>query len=109
MLLDFAHMKETAYPHFKGGEKALLGNMFADERNRIIAGRLEPGASIGLHTHDTSSEIVYILSGTGTALLNGAPEHLAPGVCHYCPKGSAHTVLNDGSEDLVFFAVVPQR
>ena len=31
------------------------------------------------------------------------------GYCHYCKKGSSHTLVNDGEEELVFFAVVPQQ
>ena len=72
-------------------------------------GTLVPGASIGLHTHETNSEIVYILRGTGTAWIDGETELLRPGVCHYCPKGHRHGMINDGTEDLVLFTVVPEH
>ena len=83
--------------------------MFADGCNRIMRGRLEPGCSIGLHTHEGSSEIVYVLSGTGKALYGGGEERLAPGDCHYCPEGHAHSLVNDGTQTLEFFTVVPQH
>lgn len=51
MLLEFARMEETIIPHFYGGEKETAARMFADERVRILYGRLAPGASIGIHTH----------------------------------------------------------
>lgn len=96
--------------HFKGGEKTTKAQMFVDDLNRImVRGVLEPGASIGLHTHEDSSEIVYILSGNGKALYDDGEERLAPGDCHYCPKGHSHSLINDGGEDLVFFAVVPNQ
>ena len=63
----------------------------------------------GLHTHEGSSEIVYVLSGTGKALYGGGEERLAPGDCHYCPEGHAHSLINDGTQTLKFFAVVPQH
>ena len=34
-------------------------------------------------------------------------ERVEAGVCHYCPKGHTHSMINDSDEDLVFFAVVP--
>ena len=109
MLIDFEKMDITVLPNFKGGEKQMESHMFVDENNRIMHSRLVPGASIGEHIHDTSSEMIFILSGTGTAVTDGVAEKCTPGTCHYCPKGSAHTLINDGNTDLIFFAVVPQQ
>ena len=80
-----------------------------DVDNKIMRSVLAPGASIGLHTHETSSEVMYFLSGTGKVLYDGVWEPVAPGTCHYCPKGHSHSLVNDGMEDLVTFAVVPEH
>jgi len=109
MYIDLTKLPITELEHFNGGEKIFRAHMHIDEQNRILLGRLEPGASIGLHTHETSSEIIWFLSGSGKAICDGIEERVAPGGCHYCPKGHAHTLINDGSEDLTFFAVVPQQ
>jgi len=83
---------------------------YADElENRIIFGRLEPGASIGLHTHENGSEFIFVLQGRGTALYDYGQEELIPGICHCCPKGHSHSLMNDGSNDLLFFAVVAKQ
>ncbi len=108
-MIDFKNMPDTILPHFKGGEGQMVAKMFNDDQNRILYATLAPGHSIGLHTHDTSSEIMYFLSGTGKVITDGIPETVAPGLCHYCKKGSAHTLINDGEENLIFFAVVPQQ
>lgn len=108
-MIDFNTMQEAALGGFKGGEGTFYARMIADENNRFIRGRLEPGASIGLHTHEGNSEIIYVLSGTGTAILDGTEETLTAGQAHYCPMGHTHTLLNRGTEDLIFFAVVPQH
>ena len=107
MLLQFNEMEDNVIPRFKGGEGQLSAKMFVDADNKILRGTLAPGSTIGLHTHEDSSEVVYILSGTGKALCGGEEEPLAPGACHYCPDGCSHTLINDGREDLVFLAVVP--
>ena len=109
MLIDFNKLSESVMPQFKGGVGDTRAHMYVDEANRIMITRLVPGTSIGLHTHESSCEIIYILSGLGKALCDGAEETLCPGFCHYCPKGSAHSIINDGAEDLLFFAAVPQQ
>lgn len=111
MILDFNTMEETVIEHFKGGEKSLKAQMFFDGKNRILHGVLVPGATIGLHTHDTSSEIIFILSGKGTVIEDGTPQEITCGMCHYCEKGHSHTLINekDATEDLVFYAVVPEQ
>lgn len=108
-MLNFKDMPDTVLEHFKGGEGCTIAKMFVDDLNRIMVGKLQPGCSIGMHTHDTSSEIIYVLEGIGTTILDGVTETLLPGDCSYCKKGSTHTLINQGSEDLVFFAVVPQQ
>ena len=112
MRLDFVNMEAERIPHMRGGEKEVALKSYSDGKNKIMLGRLIPGATIGLHTHETNSETVYILSGTGKMLCDGVYEDLAPGVCTYCPKGHQHSLMNDnpeGSDDLVFFAVVPEQ
>lgn len=109
MLLDFNAMEETVIPHFLGGEGEIHAKMFVDERNRILHGVLPPGSSIGYHTHETSSEIVYILSGTGKVKVEDGEEPLRPGDCHYCSRGRAHSLINNSEGPLEFFAVVPNQ
>lgn len=107
MVIKFSEMEEKQLPAFYGGEGVFCAKMHVDGQNKILRGRLVSGASIGLHAHEPSSEIIFILSGTGKCLCDGREEILSAGDCHYCPKGSNHTLLNDGAEDLIFYAVVP--
>nr|WP_325183153.1 cupin domain-containing protein [uncultured Oscillibacter sp.] len=112
MLIEFDKMEPQIIPHMRGGEKEVQARMYTDPQNKIMRGRLIPGASIGMHTHETSSEIIYVLSGKGKILYDGGCEPLEPGSCHYCPKGRAHSLMNDspeGGEDLRFFAVVAEQ
>lgn len=109
MIIDFEKMEETRIPNFKGGQKDTIAKLRTDELGKIMYGRLEPGASIGLHTHETSSETIYILSGKADFLYDGGTEEAAAGECHYCPKGHSHSMINNGEEDLVFFAVAPEQ
>ena len=107
MLIEFDKMEEQTIPHFQGGEGAFLTKMRVDELGKILRGRLEPGSTIGMHTHDASSEIIYILAGEGKVLYDGEYEPLSAGSCHYCPRGHSHSLINDSDGMLEFFAVVP--
>lgn len=109
MLLDFHAMEETVLPRFLDGEGILRAKMRVDELGKIMRGVLEPHSSIGYHTHATSSEIIYILSGTGKVRYDDGEEPLKPGDCHYCPKGHTHSLINDTDGLLEFFAVVPNQ
>lgn len=109
MTIDFNNMEETALPNFKGGEKELCAKMFWDGTNRIMRGRLVPGASIGEHTHDTNCEILFVLSGEGTIMDDGIKTPIHSGQCTYCPKGHSHSLINTGTEDLIFYAAVPNQ
>ena len=108
MNFNYNEQEYEEFPNFKGGEKSLYAKMFHDEKNRIIYGKLIPRASIGVHTHETNSEIIYITKGTGRVLMDGEYEKLEAGMCHYCPKGHTHSLMNDSDAELEFFAVVPE-
>lgn len=109
MKIEFNTIPLTVSPHFQGGNKDFAAHIYQDEQVKILHGCLVPGASIGRHTHQTNSEIIYILSGSGTMLFDETEEYLPAGSCHYCPKGHSHSLQNRGEEDLIFFAVVPEQ
>ena len=108
MKIDFTKMEEVANPRFKGGEGDTMFRTFNDGTNKIMRGRLDVGCSIGYHSHETNSEIIYILSGEARCLYDEGEERLVPGQCHYCPKGHSHSLINaSATKPLTFFAVVP--
>jgi len=109
MIVPFNELEEKELKAFKGGMGALNAKIYADGQNKILLARLVPGATVGVHRHETSSEIIFILSGAAKAICDGKEELLFAGDCHYCPKGSEHCLINAGEEDLRFFAVVPEQ
>lgn len=109
MKLAYSEIETELFPNFKGGEGNLHAKMFSDGKNRILYGRLEPNSTIGMHCHETNSEIIYILSGDGKCICDGQTEYFKPGDVHYCPKGHQHSLQNNSSKDsLEFFAVIPE-
>lgn len=109
MIIRFDEMDLTVLPAFKGGEKEYRAKMFFDGSNRIMHGTLIPGASIGMHTHEDSSETIFIIKGHGTLIDDGETQKVSEGDCLYCPKGHTHSLINDSDSDLQFYAVVPMQ
>lgn len=109
MLIQFDELSQSVLDHFNSGEGRLIAKIFNDGTNKILQGMLEPGSTVGLHTHTGTSETIFILSGTGKVLYDGVYETIQAGSCHYCPEGHAHSLINDSEGDLHFVAVVPKH
>lgn len=105
MKINFSEMETQRFPSFKGGSGEFIVKMFTDSA-KIMRGTLEPGSTIGYHKHEGNCEIIYILSGRGKCLYEDGEETLSAGDAHYCPNGKSHSLINNGVENLEFFAVV---
>lgn len=109
MLIDFNDIKEIKIPGMNSGTGEMSAKMYMDEFGKIIPCRIHKNGSIGLHKHETSDDINYVVSGTGLAECDGKTEILVSGTCHICRKGSEHSIKNTGNEDLVLLTIVVER
>lgn len=108
MVINFDAIEQKQNPNFKGGEGLTCIRAFTDGMNKMMQVTLEPGATIGMHTHEGDCEIIYVISGKGTVRYDGGVEVVLPGQAHYCPKGHTHQLMNcEQAGELVVFAVVP--
>lgn len=109
MVIDFSELEEAAIEGFKGGEGIMHSRGWFDGHNRIMLNRLEPNASSGLHPHAGSCEMIYVLSGTLDFEDDRREERCEAGQLHYCPNGHRHSFKNNGTEQAVFLAIVPEQ
>lgn len=109
MLINFNEMLARTAPGMNGGTGEMTAKMYINENCKIIPCSIHKGGSIGLHTHNTSDDINYVISGMGKAICDGVTEELVAGVCHVCQKGSEHSITNTGDDDLVLITVVVER
>lgn len=109
MRIDFNLIPSTtaACPH--GGEGELTAKFYSDGARKVIPCRIHAGGSIGAHRHDSGEEICYVLYGQGVAYCDGVEEPLTTDVCHICPKGSEHRIVNTGLADLVLLTVIVEK
>lgn len=71
-----------------------------------IKGTLKPGCSLGYHKHEGNSETYFILSGKGTYNDNGMLSEISAGDTTFTPAGESHGLENNGTDDLVFMALI---
>ncbi len=85
--IEFSHLD-----NFKGGERHLEAKMFFDGTNRILTHAvLIPGASIGMHTHDDSCEVIFILEGRGSIIEEDTRKAVEAGDCVFAASLSERT------------------
>ena len=109
MFIDFNQKEEITMPGMNNGSGMMTAKMYIDEQGKVIPCSIHKGGSIGLHKHETSDDINYVLSGKGKAICDEQEEILSAGTCHICKKGSEHSIVNTGDEDLVLLTIVVER
>ena len=109
MRIDFNKIDLTTFLGMNNGTGTMSARMYNDDSYRIIPTTIHPGGSIGMHKQESGDDLNYIISGTGKAIYNGIEEELRTGVMHICPKGSEHSIINTGEEDLVILTIVVKK
>ncbi len=109
MLIDFNQKEAVTIPGMHHGTGTMTAKMYMGKQGKIIPCTIHAGGSIGVHKHETSDDINYVLSGEGKAVCDGQEEFLSAGTCHICQKGSEHCIMNTGDTDLVLLTVVVER
>lgn len=67
---------------------------------------LQPGVSIGEHTHQGDNEIYYIISGESLYIDNGVEVQVSAGDVCICNDGESHAMVNNSSEPCSMVALI---
>ena len=67
---------------------------------------LEPGVSIGMHTHQGEMESMVLVSGKAIHTINGEIQHMKAGDIIAAMPGDTHGIICEGEEPLVVIAQV---
>jgi len=92
---DGARLRELLHP-----DKAPL-----ELRYSLAHAIVEPGSSTAPHRLRTS-EVYYLLSGTGRMSIDDEMKDVGPQETVYIPPGATQYISNTGVEDLVFLCIV---
>ena len=86
-----------------GGGQTIGYSFFSKVPNMKLVFRkraFKPGSGVGHHVQK-EDEIYYVLSGTGTMVLDGKTVDITPGTAVLTRPGSSHGLKQMGTEDLV--------
>ncbi|RAI01675.1 cupin domain-containing protein [Acuticoccus sediminis] len=59
-----------------------------------------PGGYVREHTHEENEEAIFVLEGTGRAVIDGTSYPMEPGTTVFLPKRVRHMFINEGPTDL---------
>ena len=68
--------------------------------------RLEPGASVGDHSHQGDEDFYYCIAGTGVVVDNGVEYPFTPGTLQITRSGESQAIRNTGETELVFLGAL---
>ena len=111
MIIQRNGMKTEVKEKMRGGEGNAVITHIVDcenEKNiRMLAEiTLQPGSSIGGHSHENETEYFIILSGEGIVNDNGPDVRVKAGDVVITGNGASHSIGNTGAVPLVFHAVI---
>jgi len=79
--------------------------LFTNKHSQVVLMSLNPGEDIGLETHEHNDQILYFVSGSGTAKVNGEDHAISEGDVVDVPAGAEHNFSNTGDSPMKLFTV----
>lgn len=79
--------------------------IFTGAKTQLVLMSIVPGGDIGFETHPNVEQLVFIASGQGKAVLDGAESPLTAGDVVVVTPGTHHDVINTGSEPLRIYTI----
>jgi len=71
---------------------------------RIHITRFQPAAGAVSHSHEWE-HAMYIMQGTGKAVIEGEEAVVTKGMLAFVPQGTVHSIFNIGKDELVVWGV----
>lgn len=98
--------------NMRGGDGTVIIRDLVNEEELMGKGRmfsiitLEPGCSIGTHTHENEAEYFYIIKGNVVATDNGETRKLSAGDVLITGHNDNHSIKNSGSYTAELVALI---
>ena len=103
--------KESHMPHQVAVVSVARSNedfrrvLFTGERSQLVVMTIPTGGEVGDERHDHVEQTLFCLSGSGTAILDGARSAFVPGDAVVVTPGTQHNFLNTGTEALKIYTI----
>src|SRR5512145_936239 len=114
MIRRQSELVEETKMNIRGGLGAARGVEFlkdGDMDGVVSMGRttLEPGATIGVHSHPNTEDLYLILEGHGIGILDDERFPVGPGDLFLVKAGGSHGLINDSAAPLTFLGVLTRQ
>ena len=113
MIHKASECKSEVREAMRGDSKSVKITHYFDEANELMSPtrlcaklELEPGASIGFHTHENEEEMFVVLAGHALVDDNGVEKEVSAGDTILTGNGAGHAVKSLGPETLQMLAVI---
>ena len=74
--------------------------VFTGAKTQLALMTIPAGSDIGMEMHPNVEQLIFIASGWGKAVLNGAESVVGPGDVVVATPGTRHDIVNTGTEPL---------
>ncbi len=108
-----AEMKPVPIKNCMGGEGTVMMEKLLNAPKEMLGkGRayvrhtINPGVTIGIHSHEKEMETMVVISGKAIHTINGEIQHLVAGDIIGAMPGDTHGIACEGNEPLVVIAQV---
>jgi mannose-6-phosphate isomerase-like protein (cupin superfamily) len=79
--------------------------LYTGAHMQLVLMSLLPGEEIGLETHSENDQFFRFESGTGTVIVGETTYEVADGDVVIVPAGTAHNVINSGTDSLKLYTL----
>lgn len=79
--------------------------IFTGTKSQFVVMDIPPGREVGEETHRYTEQILFLLSGTGKAILDGKESPISAGDAVVVTPGTKHNFINIGTDSLKIYTV----
>lgn len=79
--------------------------LFTGTRSQLVVMSIPPGGEVGEETHTYTEQMLFFLSGTGEAILDGTHSPVGAGDVVVVTPGTKHNFINTGAVPLKIYTV----
>lgn len=79
--------------------------IYTGQKSQLVLMSLLSHEDIGMETHPTSDQILFIIRGEGEAVVNGETTKIAKHSVIFVPAGTEHNIINTNEEKMKLYTV----
>jgi mannose-6-phosphate isomerase-like protein (cupin superfamily) len=98
------HSLDRAEP-FTTKDGSTIRELHHTTAQSLAEATLEPSQATERHYHGRTEEIYFVTKGSGTLEVDGQTRRVRPGDAILIPRGSWHTLENDGTSELTILCM----